>query len=119
MMKVKGDCLRCQTPFEITHEADVWTATGCEHVKMLWDGVGASAEKFLAQFGTPAFGFPRGIDNVELEGAEEADPICMCDHGMRKHVHVNLGGDGREYGPCSVCPCRTFRATASVGAWPA
>lgn len=37
---------------------------------------------------------------------------CKCGHLMVKHLHVNLGGDGREYGTCTLCPCRLFRQAA-------
>jgi hypothetical protein len=39
--------------------------------------------------------------------------FCKCDHLMGKHLHVNLGGDTKEYGRCTLCPCRQFRRVAT------
>lgn len=38
---------------------------------------------------------------------------CKCGHAMNKHLHINVGGDGREYDRCTLCPCRVFRRVAS------
>lgn len=38
---------------------------------------------------------------------------CKCGHPISKHLHINVGGDGRERDRCTLCPCRVFRADAS------
>lgn len=46
------------------------------------------------------FSFSRAVSRAE---------VCTCGHAMAKHLHVFLGGDGREYSSCTLCPCRLFR----------
>lgn len=52
-------------------------------------------------------------DDHERQVRRVSTEKCKCDHLMVKHIHVNLGGDGREYGNCSLCPCRLFRRVAA------
>jgi hypothetical protein len=54
-------------------------------------------------------------DAEELPHVEEVPLLdfnlvpCKCGHSMFKHLHIDVGGDGKEYDRCTLCPCRVFR----------